>query len=78
MYIKECCRLCDQCQRANRFEADLCVTCKLMIGKYCLACRKFDKFTAELHTIKVKDDVWHTNGVDLISPIPETSMGKNN
>ena len=37
--------------------------------------RKFDKFTAELHPIPVKDDVWHTIGVDLIGPLPETPRG---
>ena len=38
-------------------------------------CRKFDKFTAELHPIPVRDKVWDTIGVDLIGPLPETSRG---
>ena len=46
-----------------------------MIGKYYLTCWKFDKFPAELHPIKVKDDVWHTIGVDLIGPLPEIPRG---
>ncbi len=37
-----------------------------------LLCRKFDKFTAELHPM---DQVWHTIGVDLIGPLPETEKG---
>ena len=37
--------------------------------------RKFDKFTAELHPIPVKDKVWDTIGVDLIGPLPETAGG---
>ena len=36
---------------------------------------KFDKFSAELHPIPVKDEVWHTIGVDLIGPLPETQKG---
>ncbi len=36
---------------------------------------KFDKATAELHPIPVHDEVWHTIGVDLIGPLPETSRG---
>ncbi len=31
--------------------------------------------TAELHPIPVKDQEWHTIGVDLISPLPETEKG---
>ena len=34
--VQEYCRSCDQCQRANRFEADLRVTSILMMGKYYL------------------------------------------
>lgn len=37
--------------------------------------RKFDKFTAELHPIEVKDQVWDMIGVDLIGPLPTTSQG---
>ena len=37
--------------------------------------RKFDKFSAELHPIPVKDKVWHTIGVDMIGPLPETPRG---
>ena len=40
-----------------------------------LLTRKFDKFTAELHPIPVKGEVWHTIGVDLIGPLPETEQG---
>ena len=36
---------------------------------------KFDKFSAELHPIPVKDEVWHTIGVDLIGPLTETQKG---
>ena len=36
---------------------------------------KFDKYTAELHPIPVKDEVWHTIGVDLIGSLPETPRG---
>ena len=36
---------------------------------------KFDKFSAELHPIPVKDEEWHTIGVDLIGPLPETQKG---
>ncbi len=38
-----------------------------------LYCRKFDKFTAELHPVPLCDEVWHTIGVDLIGPLPETA-----
>lgn len=38
-------------------------------------CSKFDKFSAELHPIPVKDEVWHTIGVDLIGPLPVTQKG---
>ena len=37
--------------------------------------RRFDKFTAELHPIPVKEEVWHTIGVNLIGPLPETTRG---
>ncbi len=37
--------------------------------------RKFDKFTAELHPIPVKDKVWDKIGVDLIGPLPTTDKG---
>ena len=37
--------------------------------------RKFNKFTAELHPVPVHDEVWHTIGVDLIGPLPETARG---
>ena len=37
--------------------------------------RKFEEFTAELHLIPVKADVWRTIGVDLIGPLPETERG---
>ena len=37
--------------------------------------RKFDKFSAELHPIPVRDEVWHTVGVDMIGPLPETPRG---
>ena len=40
-----------------------------------LLCRKFDKFTAELHPISVKPDVWDMIGVDLIGPLPVTPRG---
>eukprot|EP00731_Ephydatia_muelleri_P010481 Em0005g1067a len=52
--VKEYCKTCEKCQKANR---------------------KFDKFSAELHPIPVKDEVWHTIGVDLIGPLPETQKG---
>eukprot|EP00731_Ephydatia_muelleri_P003894 Em0002g70a len=52
------------------------------VKEYCKTCekcqtanRKFDKFSAELHPIPVKDEVWHTIGVDLIGPLPETQKG---
>ena len=38
-------------------------------------CSKFDKFSAELHSIPVKDEVRHTIGVDLIGPLPDTQKG---
>ena len=34
--------------------------------------RKFEKATAELHPIP---KVWHTIGVDLIGPLPQTAQG---
>ena len=37
--------------------------------------RRFDKFTAELHPIPVKEEFWHTIGVDLIGPLPKTTRG---
>ena len=37
--------------------------------------RKFDKFTAELHPIPVRNQVWHTIGIDLIGPLPTTPRG---
>ena len=37
--------------------------------------KEFNKFTAELHPIPVRDEVWHTIGVDLIGPLPETPRG---
>ncbi|KAL5471089.1 hypothetical protein EMCRGX_G029165 [Ephydatia muelleri] len=52
------------------------------VKEYCKTCekcqkanRKFDKFSAELHPIPVKDEVWHTIGVDLIGPLPITQKG---
>lgn len=41
----------------------------------CPHCRKFDKFTSELHPIPVCAKVWDTIGVDLIGPLPKTSRG---
>ncbi|KAL5500398.1 hypothetical protein EMCRGX_G011953 [Ephydatia muelleri] len=52
--VKEYCKTCEKCQKANG---------------------KFDKFSAELHPIPVKDEEWHTIGVDLIGPLPETQKG---
>ena len=37
--------------------------------------KKFEKPSAQLHPIKVKDTVWHRIGVDLVGPLPETSRG---
>eukprot|EP00731_Ephydatia_muelleri_P022608 Em0015g191a len=50
---------------------EYCKTCE----KCQIANRKFDKFSAELHPIPVKDEEWHTIGVDLIGPLPETQKG---
>ena len=36
-----------------------------------------DKFTAELHPIPVRDEVWHTIGVDFIGPLPTKARGNN-
>ena len=44
-------------------------------SNFALIFRKFDKYTAELHPIPVKDEVWHTIGVDLIGPLPEIPRG---
>ncbi|XP_065675795.1 uncharacterized protein LOC136092002 [Hydra vulgaris] len=49
--VKNFCKYCDRCQRANR---------------------AFEKHSAELHPIKVKDEVWSTVGIDLIGPLPLT------
>ena len=46
-----------------------------MCREFVHCCRKFDKFTGELHSIPVKDEVWHTIGADLIGPLPETPRG---
>ena len=37
--------------------------------------KKFEKPSAQLHPIKVKDTVWHRIGIDLVGPLPETSRG---
>ena len=37
--------------------------------------KKFDKPSAQLHPIKVKDTVWNRIGIDLVGPLPETSRG---
>ena len=37
--------------------------------------KKFEKPSAQLHPIKVKDTVWHQIGIDLVGPLPETSRG---
>ena len=37
--------------------------------------RAFEKYSAELHPIKVKDEVWSTVGIDLIGPLPLTERG---
>ena len=34
--------------------------------------RAFEKYSAELYPIKVKDEVWSTVGIDLIGPLPLT------
>ena len=36
---------------------------------------KFKKTRAALHPIPVKDQVWHTIGIDLIGPLPTTDAG---
>ena len=33
-------------------------------------------YVSELHPVPVTDEVWHTIGVDLIGPLPETPKGK--
>ena len=37
--------------------------------------RAFEKYSAELYPIKVKDEVWSTVGIDLIRPLPLTERG---
>lgn len=70
----------------SRITAILVTNAKELIGKdlwgcstysqyYATICRKFDKFTAELHPIPVHDEVWHTIGVGLIGPLPTTARG---
>ena len=74
--VKDFCRTCDKCQRANRFELLICNAINVFnCMTFALIFRKFDKYTAELHPIPVKDEVWHTIGVDLIGPLPETPRG---
>ena len=50
-------------------------SCTLSLLMLTTLSRRFDKFTAELHPIPVKEEVWHTIGVDLIGPLPETTRG---
>ena len=37
--------------------------------------KKFEKPSAQLHPIKVKDTVWHRISIGLVGPLPETSRG---
>ena len=73
--VKEYCQTCDKCQRANRL-AHLHIRCGILLI-YCMTLhfRKFDKVTAQLHPIPMRGEVWHTVGVDLIGPLPETCRG---
>ena len=64
--VKEFCKTCVKCQSANRYPDVIMYMSVLSL------CRKFDKTSAELHPISVKGEVWHTIGVDLIGPLPET------
>ena len=74
--VKDFCRTCDKFQRANRFELLICNAINVFnCMTFALIFRKFDEYTAELHPIPVKDEVWHTIGVDLIGPLPETPRG---
>lgn len=59
------------------YDVAICNTLYLCFGMLLLFLhwRKFDKTQAELHPIPVKADVWHTVGVDLIGPLPETPRG---
>lgn len=72
--VRYFCRTCDQCQRANRYKMCL-LKDKDEFGNvfFFLHTRKFDKYTAELHPIPVLPKVWHTVGVDLIGPLPQTA-----
>ena len=49
------------------------------IVKRCNVCQrtsnKFQKPSAQLHPIKIKDTVWLRIGIDLVGPLPETSRG---
>ena len=49
------------------------------IVKRCDVCqrtsKKFEKPSAQLHPIKIKDTVWHRIAIDLVGPLPETSRG---
>ena len=59
--VKEFCKTCDKCQRANSdaiLYAYVVYICSLYV-------ENFDKSSAELHSIPVKWEVWHTIGVDL-------------
>ena len=70
--VKTFCRTCDKCQRANRCTTMLLFL--LLFDSFVLFSPK-QEFTAELHPIPLKDQVWHTIGVDLIGPLPVTARG---
>ena len=37
--------------------------------------KKLDALAGVLHSIPVKAQIWHQVGMDLIGPLPETSLG---
>ena len=69
--VKEFCRTCDACQRANKLVQNARIQ-KILFCAFLLfyIYRKFDKAQAELHPVPVEAKVWHTVG-----PLPEIPRG---
>ena len=52
--VKEFCKTCDKCQRANRYIFYVLMLFNAYVTVVLSLCRKFDKTSAELHPIPVK------------------------
>ena len=75
--MKALCKMCEKCQRPNTYiYVILCIHMYVLYICSFTVYRKFDKTSVELHPLPVKGKVWHTIGVDLIVPIPDTINNK--